>query len=177
MKIRTWMMAVLALPLTILVSACGGGGSDSGGPPPPFDPFAHTWTSVCQPSTTGNGFKYFVVFDSAQSTFTGNSASSYASANCSGSASRFGINVLTGNYVVGKKVTAMGGFDATEVNFTYSSFTQSNRTSVTPADFDLVYLDPATHVIYLGMKSASRPGTTSATRPNQIDFTNAWTTN
>lgn len=176
MKTRTWMMAVLAVPLTIFLSACGGGGGGDGGPPPPFDPFAHTWTSICQ-SNSGTGFRHFLRFDAAHGTFTGDSASGYASANCGGTASRFGINILSGNYVVGNKVTAMGGFDATEVNFTYSSFTQSNRTSVTPADFDLVYLDPATHVIYLGMKTASRPGTSSATRPNQIDFTNGWTTN
>lgn len=175
MKTRTRMMAVLAVPLTMLFSACGGGG-DNGASPQPFDPFARTWTSICQ-SNAGTGFRYFVRFDSAQGTFTGNSASSYASANCGGTASRAGVNVLTGNYVVGNTVTALGGFDATEVNFTYSSFTQSARTSVTPADFDLVYLDPATHVIYLGMKTASRPGTSAATRPNQIDFTNAWTTN
>ena len=175
MNARAW---TLLLPLsTLLFTACGGGGDDGGGNNTPFDPFAARWTSICQSATGTNGFKYFVTFDAASGTFTGNSASSYASASCTGTSSRAGINILNGNYSVGGTVTVGGGLVATKVDFVYTSFTQSNRTDVTPADFDIVYVDPASHVIYLGQKTASKPGTSAATRPDQIDFNIAWTPN
>jgi len=168
---RAWTLLV---PLTALLAACGGGGD---GGDTPFDPFSRTWTSICQSASGTNGFKYFVAFDAAGGTFTGNSASSYSGASCTGTSSRAGVNILNGTYTVGDKVTTVGGFVANKVDFVYTTFTQSNRTSVTPADFDLVYVDPATRVIYLGEKTASRPGTSAATRPDHIDFDIAWTPN
>jgi len=170
----------LLLPLSaLLFTACGGGGGDDGGSNnnTTFDPFSARWTSICQSATGTNGFKYFVTFDAANGTFSGNSASSYSSANCTGTSGRAGVNILNGNYSVGDTVTAAGGFIATKVDFVYTSFTKSNRTDVTPADFDLVYVDPATHVIYLGQKTASKPGNSAATRPDRIDFDIAWTPN
>lgn len=161
---------LLLIPLIALFTACGGGGDDT---PKPFDPFASTWTSPCQ-DNGGTGFKYFVSFDAAQSTFIGNSASGYASADCTGRIGRSGRNILQGTYTIGNAVTA-SGVSAVQADFVYSTFTQANRTAVTPADFDLVYVDPTTNNIHLGLKTASRPGTSAGNRPNQIDFSYAWT--
>jgi len=102
----------LLLPLSaLLFTACGGGGDD-GGNNTPFDPFSARWTSICQSATGTNGFKYFVTFDAANGTFSGNSASSYSSANCTGTSGRAGVNILNGNYSVGDTVTAAGGSQA-----------------------------------------------------------------
>jgi hypothetical protein len=84
---------------------------------------------------------------------------------------------MQGIRVVGDTVTTAGGHVATKVDFIYTAISGYYRNSVTPASFDLIYVDPATHLIYLGLKTAGKPGTTAATRPDQIDFRNAWTPN
>jgi len=170
-QLRRW--AAFCAASAALFAACGG----STGSTPPFDPFSKTWTSVCQPAAGTNGFHYFISFNQTNGTFRGNSASSYSGADCSGTAGRRGINILSGTYTIGNTVTATGGLAAVQANFVYSSSTQSNRTSFTPSVFDLVYVDPVTHIVYLGQKTASRPGTSAGTRPIAIDFANAWTPN
>ncbi|MBX3604817.1 MAG: hypothetical protein KF788_06085 [Piscinibacter sp.] len=171
MKLRAWM---LVAPLVAALSACGGGGGDSQPDNTPFDPFAHPWESICQDNGS-TGFKYYARFDAAAGTFTVNSASGFRTSNCQGANGRAGVNTLFGNFVVRNQVTTADGYQAAQVDFSYNQFTQSARTSVTPSDFDLVYVDPVTHVIYLGQKSAARPGTSAGTRPDRIDFNAAWT--
>lgn len=171
MNRTTMIRLILLTTVTLLFTGCGTGeeNNDNSNGDTPFNPFDVAWNSGCR-----NGILHSVKFDYAAGRFSGNSIR-YRDVNCM-EISRAGRNVLGGDYTVGADIEVSGGFVVSELDIVYDEFKVANVLPFDPAPFDIAYLDPNTKIIYLGIKTRSRPGTSASTRPTAIDFNNAWST-
>jgi hypothetical protein len=169
MKNSMPMRFILLLSTALLFAGCGEKSGEDNTSPEQFNPFDVTWSSGCR-----NGLLHAVSFDYAAGRFSGNSIR-YRDVNCT-EVSRVGRNVLGGYYTVGDDSVVSGGFVVSELDIVYDASKVANVSTFDPAPFDIAYLDPNTKIVYLGLKTSTRPGTSRSTRPTAIDFNNAWTT-
>jgi hypothetical protein len=77
---------------------------------------------------------------------------------------------------IGEDIVVSGGFVVSEMDILYDTSKVANVASFDPAPFDIACLDPNTNIIYLGLKTRTRPGQSRSTRPTMIDVNNARST-
>jgi len=124
-----------------------------------------TWTSVCN-----DGYEMSLVFSGSKFSMM---PTFYDNADCSDAGDSFPDDVV-GNYVIRNEITTESGMKAWQIDITYMSidYPEDYDVSVGQTHYDIISVTGDT--LYLG-NDASGLGSSTSTRPTQLDFTDPFT--